>query len=162
MLFVSGIFGTANADHRAVAATAGAIIAADNSGDVDAAVACYTVDAVWIPPGAPVLRGHAAIRERYAAIFAEYRPSLAIDIDEIVVEGCMAAARGRTRGELVAHAGDKRVEVDDHFVMLLRKTRDGWRIAWLMWSKCEPLGGQSQAYLDGSVGPAMSRSGTGY
>jgi uncharacterized protein (TIGR02246 family) len=120
-----------------------AIIVADNAGDVDAAIPCYTEDAVWIPPGAPVLCGHAAIRERYTEIFAQFAPALQIDIDEIVVDGGMATARGRTRGELIPRTAGERVVVDDHFVMLLRKTRDGWRIAWLMWSKYEPLGGKS-------------------
>lgn len=45
-----------------------AFAAAISSGDVDAALACWTDDAVMIAPDGTETRGHTALRERFAAL----------------------------------------------------------------------------------------------
>src|SRR6185436_2518230 len=111
------------------------IIAADNARDLDAAVACYTADAEWLPPQEPPVVGRDALRARYASMFAAFQPEITCTIDETWALGDNAAVRGRTGGRLVAREGGTVRALDDKFLMILQRDPDGvWRILRLMWS----------------------------
>ncbi len=109
------------------------ILAADNAGDLDAIVACYTDDVVLMPPGASPLEGADLVRERYRAILAASTLALRAEVDEIRVDGDSASIRGITIGESTPKDGSGTRTVRDNFLMLMRRDRGEWRISRLMW-----------------------------
>jgi len=70
------------------------LMAADNRGDVDAVLECYTEDAVLLPPGGASVQGVENIRPRYEALFASSRLEVRMDVESIEVKGALAFSRG--------------------------------------------------------------------
>lgn len=127
------------AEQRAATRAIHAIIAADNAGDLQAALDCYTDDVLWIPPDSPPITGKAAIGPRYEKMYRDFRPELVLSTDELIVSGDLAYVRGTTCGRLVPRAAGKATEVDDDCVMILRRAPNGeWKIARLMWNRRSP------------------------
>lgn len=124
------------ARRAAVEKAARAIIEADNKRDLEAAVACYTDDVVWIAPGAKPVHGKAAIRSRYADMFERWQPRIELTIDNIEVAGDMALVRGYTEGFLTTELSGTVIVIDDNFLMQLRRENsDRWNISLLMWNR---------------------------
>lgn len=121
------------ADSVAVERVAEGIIAADNARDIDAVLASYAPDAVLHPPGEAPVRGRAAIRPRYEALFAGFDPAIVARVDEISVCGDLAVVAGHNGGALRARDGAESRRLSDAYVMVLERTAEGWRIARLMW-----------------------------
>jgi uncharacterized protein (TIGR02246 family) len=122
-----------------VRAVAEGIIAADNARDLARVLASYAPDAVLLPPGEGPVIGAAAIRPRYEALFAGFDPAIEGHIDELCVDGAAAFVRGRNRGRLAARGAGPSRELDDVYVMRLRRGKDSaWRISHLMWHRASP------------------------
>jgi uncharacterized protein (TIGR02246 family) len=109
------------------------LMAADNRGDLDAIVACYADDAVLLPPGGASQQGTENIRARYESLLAQSRLEVRMDVETIEVEGALAYSRGFTRGRLVPKDGSPAREIADRYLMVLRRSDGGWKIAALMW-----------------------------
>jgi hypothetical protein len=91
---------------REVLAVASGIVDADNARDLERVLGYYAADAVLLPPG------------------------------EVCAGDGLAFVRGRNRGRLVARAGGAARELDDVFVMLLRRGTGGaFRISHLIWHR---------------------------
>lgn len=120
-------------DAAEVANTLLRLIEADNAGDLEGIVACYSDDAVLLPPNSAPLAGEAIVRERYRAILQGATLRLRAEIDELKVDGDTAWIRGTTLGETVPKDGSAARPVNDNFLMLLRRDADVWRITRLMW-----------------------------
>ena len=121
---------------RAVRAVATGIVQADNERALARVLAYYADDAVLMPPGEPPVSGRTAIRPRYETLFAGFDPAIEARVDEICVEGALAYVRGRNGGRLQARAGSGGADrqLDDVYLMLLRREKDGaWRISHLIW-----------------------------
>ena len=114
---------------------ASAIVAADNAGDLEGVLACYTPDAQLQPPGEDAVRGREAIKARYETLFATYAPKIEMRIDDVNVSGALAFVRGHNGGVLRPKAGGAPKALDDNFVMLLQCDADRWRISNLMWQQ---------------------------
>jgi ketosteroid isomerase-like protein len=56
-----------------------------------------------------------------------------MDVETIEVEGALAYSRGFTRGRLVPKDGSPAREIADRYLMVLRRSDGGWKIAALMW-----------------------------
>ena len=111
------------------------ILAADNSGDVEAVMKCYSSDPVLMPPDDQPVVGRERVRERYAAGFERYRFEFGGQTFETRAGGAVAWSRGETQGKLWPKDGGQVLEVHDKFLMILERGVDGeWRIARLMWS----------------------------
>lgn len=120
-------------DGGAARQAASAIVAADNAGDLEGVLACYTPDAVLQPPGEEAVRGREAIKARYETLFTTFAPKIELRIDDVNVSGAMAFVRGHNGGVLRPKAGGAPKALDDDFVMLLLCDADRWRISHLMW-----------------------------
>jgi ketosteroid isomerase-like protein len=121
-------------DARAIAS---GIVEADNARDLERVLGHYAADAVLMPPGEGPVSGLAAIRPRYVSLFEGFDPQIVLQIDEACVGGDgLAFVRGRNRGRLLARAGGAGRELDDVFVMLLRRATGGsFRISHLIWHR---------------------------
>ena len=115
------------------AAAVRTLIDADNRADLDAALACYADDAVWLPPDAETVAGKPAIAERYRELFAAWAPRLAVEIVEQELDDLRAYVRGQTRGELVPRGGGAAVAVHDRFTAILRHDGRRWLVLQLAW-----------------------------
>ncbi len=125
-------------DLTAVKAVSKGIIAADNSGDIRAVSDLYEDDAVWLPPGGPVLEGKATILARYKTSFDQ----LKLEYSEQSVEtqiGCdWAFDRGFVRGTATPKDGSAPRDTFDKYLMILHRGKaHRWRIARLMWNPAE-------------------------
>lgn len=124
------------AECRAVTRAVRATIAADNAGDLQAALDCYTDDVVWIPPNSAPIAAKANIGQRYRTMYRDFRAELDLSITELIVAGDWAFVRGETAGRLVPHSGGESTPVDDNYSMMLRRVSPGeWKIARLMWNR---------------------------
>ena len=112
------------------------ILAADNGQDIDKVLALYTDDAILLPPNERPVRGRAAIKPRYEALFANFKPQIEGLIDEVCVEQKTAFIRGHNGGSLVPIKGGEFKNLDDSYLMLLRRDKNGaWRISHLIWHR---------------------------
>jgi len=121
---------------RDVRAVASGIVAADNARDLERVLGHYAADAVLLPPGEGAVVGLEAIRPRYVSLFEAFTPEIELRIDEACAGEGLAFVRGQNRGRLVARAGGAVRELDDSFLMLLRRGSDGaFRISHLIWHR---------------------------
>ena len=117
---------------REARAVASGIVDADNARDLERVLGYYAADAVLMPPGEGPVAGLAAIRPRYVSLFEAFTPQIALQVDEVCAGDGLAFVRGR----LVARAGAASRELDDVFVMLLRRGAAGaFRISHLIWHR---------------------------
>jgi uncharacterized protein (TIGR02246 family) len=117
-----------------VRAVATGIVQADNERALERVLAYYADDAVLMPPGEPPVSGKTAIRPRYEALFAGFDPAIEARVEEVCVEGSLAYVRGRNGGRLRARDGGASRELNDVYLMLVRRDSDGaWRISHLIW-----------------------------
>jgi uncharacterized protein (TIGR02246 family) len=109
------------------------LVEADNARDLDAAMQCYTRDALLVPPQGAEIRGRDAVRGHYATIFAAVRPELRVEHLETTRAGGDLVDRGRTLGSVVPLDGAPRKAVDDEYEATLRREDGDWRVAILRW-----------------------------
>lgn len=106
--------------------------AANNQGNVEAWVALFTDDAVYMAPGTPPVTTRQGLREVAEAGF-RHRADIEIEPVEIVVNGSWAYARNRVRGTVVVQPSGDVVDVDVKQIAIYRRTESGeWRIARLI------------------------------
>lgn len=124
---------------RGIRAVANGIIAADNERALERVVQYYTADAIWLPPEQPAVVGRDRIRARYEILFAAVTPEIQPTVEEACISGGLGFVRGHNGGRVVDRASGVARDVDDAYVMLLRRDGDGaWRISHLMWHRRSP------------------------
>jgi uncharacterized protein (TIGR02246 family) len=133
LLAVAPLARACDADAAPVRAVAEGIIAADNERDIGRVLGFYTDDAVFLPPGEPPVTDRDAIRQRYEKLFADFAPAIEGRIDEICAVGDLAYVRGHNGGWLVSRIGGRSRELDDVYLMVLRRGGGDWKVARLMW-----------------------------
>ena len=104
--------------------------AALKAGDVDAVMAAYIEEAVFMPLNVPALVGQEAVRAWYQAFLDYSAVDLNFAVDEVVVSGHWAFARATFLGTETPRAGGGSVEIDGKAIFILQKQDDGsWKIA---------------------------------
>ena len=127
---------SSSSEAKLVRAVAEGIIAADNASDIKTVLNFYDRDAVLMPPNELAVSGHDAIRPRYEALFANFKPAIKGRIDEICVDKKIALVRGHNGGEMTLIKGGEIKQLDDTYLMVLRRGADSkWRISHLMWHR---------------------------
>jgi uncharacterized protein (TIGR02246 family) len=118
----------------ALRAVATGIVEADNARALERVLAHYAADAVLLPPGEAPVSGRDAIRPRYESLFASFDPAIESRVDEACASGSVGYVRGHNGGRLIARGAARDRELDDWYLMLLRKGPDQkWRISHLIW-----------------------------
>jgi len=113
------------------------IMNADNAADVDKIVSLYTADAILMPAGKPNITGSEAIRKNYENIFSVSKLELTATPDEVHESEEFAIIRGTTTGKVHNLKDSSVINVNDKFIMMLKKIAGEWKIYRLMWSKNE-------------------------
>jgi uncharacterized protein (TIGR02246 family) len=117
-------------------------IEAYRAGDLDRAGAIFTDDVVDMSAGGPTRSGAAAkenFLSRVAKVHSKFRPSLAINIDEIRVNGNFAYQRGDLVVTREPKAGGPISYVCQRYLEIWRREADGnWKICAAMNNSPDP------------------------
>ncbi|MGD8496497.1 MAG: SgcJ/EcaC family oxidoreductase [Gemmatimonadales bacterium] len=113
-----------------------AFVQAFNTGDAAGVAAIYTDDAMVMAPGAPAVRGTAAIEGMMGSFFGE-GPGPQLSIDTKNVELMMSPGVGHTAvatGSWTMNAPDGTHLDHGKALVVWRQTDDGWKISRDMWN----------------------------
>lgn len=147
----------AEADVSAVAALREALEAAENAGDVDAAAALFSDDAVVMVPDFPVQEGKTAcasfMREIMGWLSAQFDRHIAYVSAEVVVFGDMAFDRGTFSFTVSPKFGGDSTQATGKYLWLLRRTAaEPWRVARLIVCRDgEPEADANGAAIESSI-----------
>ncbi|MEM7282621.1 MAG: nuclear transport factor 2 family protein [Pseudomonadota bacterium] len=111
------------------------LIQADRRGDAGAAARLFTEDAVLLPPGEEVVVGREEIERRFREGFAEAELDFELtSVSTEVTEG-LALNRGERKGWVRWRNGRPAAQLNEKYLMHLRRDQEQWRIASLMWNR---------------------------
>jgi uncharacterized protein (TIGR02246 family) len=137
-LLAAAPFASAADDAATIRAGTEAWIKAHNAGNADAIVAMYAEDAVVMPPGAPVTRGRAAIKQFIVKDIAEARTA---GVTLVLAKESDVAVKG----DSAWHAGTYTVKdkagatVDSGgYMEIWRKAGGKWLIVRDIWNSSTP------------------------
>jgi uncharacterized protein (TIGR02246 family) len=144
-LLAAAPFASAADDAATIRAGTEGWIKAHNAGNADAIAAMYAEDAVVMPPGAPVTRGRAAIKQFIVKDIADAR---AAGITLVLAKESDVAVKG----DLAWHAGTYTVKdkagatVDSGgYMEIWRKAGGKWLIIRDIWNSSTPPGAPAAA-----------------
>jgi uncharacterized protein (TIGR02246 family) len=125
--------------------TRDAHIAALNTNDPDAWVACFAPDAVQMPPNDPPNIGTDHIRAWSSGMLAAFRAEFSLDIDEVKLAGDdWAFECGTYTIALTPKAGGTPIrDTGKYLTIYHRQTDHSWLMARDIWNTNNPLPGQA-------------------
>ena len=129
-------------EKNAIEATLKNYEAALNASDVDAVLALYAEDGVFMPTEAPTAVGKEQNRATYERVFGIIKLDITFSIDEIVQSGNFAFALTLSRGEVTVLAEGITLPEENRELFVLKKTDDDWKIARYMFNKTSPPASQ--------------------
>ncbi len=109
--------------------------AALNASDVDAVLALYAADGVFMPTNAPTAAGTAAVRTAYEHVFGTIKLDIVFSIDEIVVDDNIAFATTGSKGQVTILAEKVIAPEANRELFVFRKIDGVWKIARYMFNK---------------------------
>ncbi len=115
-------------DLDTVKALDAAIIDGINAGNAGAASAPYAADGALMPPGAPTMSGHDAIRGYWQAAIEGGLSNVVATLTSAKVNGDMAV----TMGTLAASLGDQ--SLTGKYVLVFQNSEDGWKVQRDIWN----------------------------
>jgi uncharacterized protein (TIGR02246 family) len=125
--------------------TRDAHVAAINTNDADAWVACVAPDAVQMPPNDPLNIGTDDIRAWSSGVLAGFRAEFSLDVDEVELAGDDWAFRAwdvhdcpHPEGRRNAHPRHRK-----YLTIYQRQTDHSWLMARDIWNSDNPLPGQA-------------------
>ena len=110
------------------------ILDADNHADIERVLSYYHHEAVLMPPGRDEIRGIEDIRQNYENIFATSVLNLTPEEEEITITDGLAVYKGRTKGQILVKSDSTTRNVNDKFVMIIKKDDGRWKISTLIWN----------------------------
>jgi uncharacterized protein (TIGR02246 family) len=125
--------------------TRDAHVAALNSNDADAWVACFTSDAVQMPPNDPPNLGTDDIRAWSSGMLAAFRAEFSLDIDEVEGAGDdWAFERGTYTIALTPKARGATIRDTGKYLTIYQRQADhSWLMARDIWNSNHPAPGQA-------------------
>ncbi|MDA2931058.1 DUF4440 domain-containing protein [Acidobacteria bacterium AH-259-O06] len=128
---------TTEADAEAIKKLHQEAVAAFNAGDLDALMAFWTDDPVYMPAGVPAVHGKEKIRDFYTEFKAQAN---VLSSEEVVIAGEWAFERGTFSGAITPKEGSEPVQVSGKFLDIWQRQSDGsWKIARAIWNLDNPL-----------------------
>ena len=144
---------TREADEEAIRVLIQEYAAAFSAGDVARLLACYTEDAVRMPPAAPAYTGRAAFEEGFRKKFEQFSYQLTWPAEEIVMAAGWAFHQRTYISKLTPVAGGEVIEGSGKAVAILQKQPDNsWKIAREIWNSDSPGASQAENNPNQAVG----------
>lgn len=120
-------------DRRAVENVFAELERANNAGDVDAWMALFADDPVYMAPRTPTVTTREGLRRMARRGFSVHRTDIAIEPEEVRIRGDWAFARAVVTGRVVVSEGDAAVRIENReLAVLRRRPGSGWKLARLM------------------------------
>jgi len=129
---------TKPSDEEAVLSLAGRYIEAYNAGDAEALADLFTLRAVRMPPGEPGFSGRSRIQQDLERTFAATEGQITINVEDTVVNGDLAYARGTYAAAVHAPGEPEEQEVGKWVNVLEREPGGPWRISTQIWNVDTP------------------------
>ena len=121
------------ADIAAIESLTNQVMNAWNEGDLDAFMATVAEDAVYMPPGEPVLIGKEAIRNWYD--FGKETYDVTISSDEIEICGDWAIQRETWKGSWIQKDSGETTQFESKDINIYRRQPDGsWKKSHSIWN----------------------------
>lgn len=103
--------------------------------DIDKLTGIYRIDAIQLPPDAPALEGWSAIQASLESGLKGIQTQTNIDVDEILVDGSLACARGTYVTVVVRTGSDAGTRSQGAWLdVLTKEPNGGWKILRSTWS----------------------------
>ncbi len=106
-----------------------------NASDVDAVVALYADDGVFMPSSAPTAVGIEGVRAAYEHVFTMIKLNIAFTVEEIVADGSIAFARTGSKGSVTVLADGTTAPEENRELFVFQKQDGVWKIARYMFNK---------------------------
>ena len=106
-----------------------------NASDVDAVLALYAADGVFMPTNAPTAKGATAVRAAYEHVFGMIELDIAFSIDEIAVDRNVAFATTGSKGRVTILSEKVTVPEENRELFVFQKIDGVWKIARYMFNK---------------------------
>jgi len=106
-----------------------------NASDVDAVLALYADDGVFMPSSAPTAVGIDSVRAAYEHVFATIKLNIAFTVEEIVADGSIAFAVTGSKGSVTILADGASSPEENRELFVFRKEDGVWKIARYMFNK---------------------------
>jgi uncharacterized protein (TIGR02246 family) len=118
------------------------LMAANNAGDIERAIAYYTPDALLLPPTEPEVSGREKIRTHYTGAFGRFALRVTATAQEIRSCADWGVVRGTVQGTLTEKTSEESRPLNDKFLGIVERGADGkWRLSRMMWSPVAAAGG---------------------
>ena len=114
--------------------------AALRANNVEALVALYTPDGVFIRDDLPAVTGTEALRAAYRQVFATLKVDLGFDIKETEVAGDMAWLRATSKGRIKTLTSGVDAAEAFNTVVIFRRTAAGWKIRCYIYNAAKGTG----------------------
>lgn len=125
---------------HSVESTLAAYEVALNASDVDAVIALYAEDGVFMPQHIPAAVGRDEVRAAYVNVFNAITLNVEFEVDEVEqISEDWALARTRSAGTVTVNAtGEGGPEANQELFLLRRDDEAGWRIARYIFTTLNP------------------------
>jgi len=109
-----------------------------STGDAQSVVAFYAPDGAFLPPNAPLARGRAAVQAVWLSLIAA--PGLRLRWTPSSIDVSRAADMAYEIGtyEMAMDGPAGRIEDDGKYVVVWRKSDDGWKVAADIFNSSRP------------------------
>ncbi len=109
-----------------------------NTNDLEAILALYGAEPVFMPQHAPALVGRDAVRAGYEKVFATIKLSIRFEVHEIEETGDWAWARTSSAGRTQILAAGIEVAEGNNELFIFRREGGDWRIHRYLFSTTQP------------------------
>ncbi len=97
-----------------------------NASDVDAVVALYSDNGVFMPSSAPTAVGIENVRAAYEYVFTVIKLNLTFTVEEIVADGSIAFARTGSKGSVTVLADGATAPEENRELFIFQKENGVW------------------------------------
>jgi uncharacterized protein (TIGR02246 family) len=112
--------------------------AALDANNVEALVALYTDNGVYMRPDMPAVAGRAALRQAYKEVFATLKLKLAFEVHEVEILGDMAWLRATSLGRVKILATGVETSDTYHELVVFRREGGAWKIRSYIYAPDKP------------------------
>jgi uncharacterized protein (TIGR02246 family) len=124
-----------DAVRSAIDATNAKFTAALKAGDIPKLTAVYTDDAMLLAPGAPVLKGRAAIAELFTGWLSEMSVTdFSLTTGEVVVAGEYAIETGAYAMTMAPKSGGAAMPDKGKYLVVWKRDGDSWKLYRDVWN----------------------------
>jgi uncharacterized protein (TIGR02246 family) len=109
-------------------------VAALEQQDLEASLALFTPDAIFLSPGGERYDDRAAIRTLYRSVFAAYRSHISLSSKRQDCSDKLCVDEGTYDETMTENATSKKLPIGGSYILVARREPDGWKITEMVWT----------------------------